>query len=606
MRELLKKITVAIIILLSGITIITKSNKEKVDPGSAEILTFEILEHIKYLSSNKLEGRAPGSVGSKKAIKYISKHWQAQGVSSAGTKKYEQSFSYINEVSLGNRNILRVRNSKSRYKIKRDFIPMGWSGNGSIDEKVIFVGYGFDINNDSLSWNDYINVNVKNKWVLILLDGPDGNSPHSPYGHHKKLYNKVITARDHGARGVLFVKRVENENKKLEPLVYRQSASSAGLPIIQITHEIANDIINDNNNIITNLISTIDKKLTSLSFELERKVSANVNLKFEKEIATNVIGFIEGADPILNKEYIIIGAHYDHLGYGGHMSGSLNPDTLQIHNGADDNASGTAGILELTHKLAMNKKLLGRSIIAICFDAEEKGLLGSKFYSQHPTKDLKQTIAMINMDMIGRLNEKPITIGGVGSAKLFSETIDDIKQNHTLKIDKDMGGVDFGRSDHASFYREDIPVLFLFTGAHQDYHKPSDDWDKIDYQGEKDILNFVYDLIIRLSTHKEKPVFTEVTNDSIDNQSPSFNVTLGIIPSYSSQKVGMEIDGVSRQNGPADKAGMKKGDVIVEINAKKIRNIYDYMARLAELNVGDEIVVKIIRNKIEMELNLKL
>ena len=133
-----------------------------------------------------------------------------------------------------------------------------------------------------------------------------------------------------------------------------------------------------------------------------------------------------------------------------------------------------------------------------------------------------------------------------------------------------MGGVDFGRSDHASFYREDIPVLFLFTGAHQDYHKPSDDWDKIDYQGEKDILNFVYDLIIRLSTHKEKPEFTEVTNDSVDTQSPSFNVTLGIIPSYSSQKVGMEIDGVSRQNGPADKAGMKKGDVIVEINAKKI------------------------------------
>ena len=605
MNELLKKIVVALIIIMGGVMIVSKSNKEKIDPGSAEIMTYEILEHIKYLSSDKLEGRFPGSEGSKKAIKYISKNWEAQGVLPAGTKKYEQPFSYISKVSLGNRNILRVRNSKSRYKIKKDFIPIGWSGNGNIDDKVVFVGYGFDID-DSLSWNDYINVNVKNKWVLMFLNGPDGNSPHSPYGYHKKLYNKVIAARDRGVGGILFMEREEKENNKLKPLVYRQSASSAGLPIIQITHAVANNIINDKDKTVADLRSKIDQELASFSFELDRKVSARVNLKFEKETATNVVGFIEGSDPILNKEYIIIGAHYDHLGYGGHMSGSLNPDSMQIHNGADDNASGIAGILELSHKLMTNKKLLGRSIIAICFDAEEKGLLGSKFYTQTPTKDLEQTAIMINMDMIGRLNEKPITVGGVGSAKTLSETIEVVQKNHTLKIDKNISGMDFGRSDHASFYREDIPVLFFFTGAHQDYHKPSDDWDKIDYQGEKEVLNFAYDLIVQLSTNKEKPIFTEITNDNSDNQSPSFNVTLGVIPSYGSQKIGMEIDGISRKNGPADKAGMKKGDIIIEINNKKIRNIYDYMARLAELNSGDKIIVKIIRNKIEMELILDL
>ena len=605
MNELLKKIVIALIIIMGGVMIVSKSNKEKIDPGSAEIMTYEILEHIKYLSSDKLEGRFPGSEGSKKAIKYISKNWEAQGVLPAGTKKYEQPFSYISKVSLGNRNILRVRNSKSRYKIKKDFIPIGWSGNGNIDDKVVFVGYGFDID-DSLSWNDYINVNVKNKWVLMFLNGPDGNSPHSPYGYHKKLYNKVIAARDRGVGGILFMEREEKENNKLKPLVYRQSASSAGLPIIQITHAVANNIINDKDKTVTDLRSKIDQELASFSFELDRKVSARVNLKFEKETATNVIGFIEGSDPILNKEYIIVGAHYDHLGYGGHMSGSLNPDSMQIHNVADDNASGIAGILELSHKLMMNKKLLGRSIIAICFDAEEKGLLGSKFYTQTPTKDLEQTAIMINMDMIGRLNEKPITVGGVGSAKTLSETIEVVQKNHTLKIDKNISGMDFGRSDHASFYREDIPVLFFFTGAHQDYHKPSDDWDKIDYQGEKEVLNFVYDLIVQLSTNKEKPIFTEIANDNSDNQSPSFNVTLGVIPSYGSQKIGMEIDGISRKNGPADKAGIKKGDIIIEINNKKIRNIYDYMARLAELNSGDKIIVKIIRNKIEMELILDL
>ena len=604
MKDLLYKTIITLAIIVGGLVVMNRSNKDKIDPGSAEILTFEILEHIKYLSSDKLEGRSPGSQGSKKAIKYITKHWEAQGVLPAGTKKYEQPFSFINNVSLGSRNILRIRNSKSRYKVKEDFIPLGWSGNGNIDESVVFVGYGFDID-DSLSWNDYINVNVNKKWVLMFLNGPDGNSPHSPYGYHKKLYNKVITARDHGAGGILLLERTEKENK-LQPLVYRQSASSAGLPIIQITHEIANDILKNNERKISDLRSIIDKKLSSISFELERRVSASVNLKFEKETATNIIGFIEGSDPILKNEYIVIGAHYDHLGYGGHRSGSLNPDSLQIHNGADDNASGTAGVLELSHKLMMNKRSLGRSIITICFDAEEKGLLGSKFYTQNPTKNIEQTTLMINMDMIGRLDEKAVTVGGTGSAKDLSDIVEKVQNKHSLKIEKNMSGMDFGRSDHASFYKENIPALFFFTGAHQDYHKPTDDWDKIDYQGEKDILNFLYDLIIQLSNIEQKLLFTEIIDKSPNNESPSFNVTFGVIPSYGSQKVGMEIDGISRKGGPADKAGMKKGDVIIEINRKKVRNIYDYMARLADLKNGDKIIVKIIRDTEEMELILEL
>ena len=294
------------------------------------------------------------------------------------------------------------------------------------------------------------------------------------------------------------------------------------------------------------------------------------------------------------------------MGYGGHRSGSLNPDSLQIHNGADDNASGTAGVLELSHKLMMNKRSLGRSIITICFDAEEKGLLGSKFYTQNPTKNLEQTTLMINMDMIGRLDEKAVTVGGAGCAKDLSDIVEKVQNKHSLKIEKNMSGMDFGRSDHASFYKENIPALFFFTGAHQDYHKPTDDWDKIDYQGEKDILNFLYDLIIQLSNIEQKLLFTEIIDKSPNNESPSFNVTFGVIPSYGSQKVGMEIDGISRKGGPADKAGMKKGDVIIEINRKKVRNIYDYMARLAELKHGDEVMVKIIRDKIDIELVLNL
>ena len=606
MNEKINKLIILLIIVLSGIFIINRSNQDKIDPGSAEIMSFEILAHIKYLASDNLNGRLPGTPGSKLAIDYISKHWEAQGVEPAGTKGYKQPFSFINSVSLGKRNMLRIRNSRKQYIVQKDFIPLGSSGNGSINEDVVFIGYGLDIN-DSLSWRDYADIDVRGKWVLLLLDGPDGDSPHSPYGRHKTLYNKIIVARDHGAGGILFMNRFQTEDENnLRTLQYRQSSSTVGLPVIQITHSLADEMLIKHGQSIAELRSKLDEQLTPLSFTVDCKVSANVNLKFGKEIATNMIGFIEGNDPVLKDEYIIVGAHFDHLGLGGRRSGSLNPDTLIIHNGADDNASGTAGILELSYKFMSNRHLLKRSVLVICFDAEEKGLLGSKYYVKNPARNISNTAMMVNMDMVGRLNDSPVVLGGVGSSGNFVNIIEDASNRHTLEIETNMGGMDFGRSDHASFYRENIPVLFFFTGAHEDYHKPTDDWDKIDYKGEKKILDFIYDLIIDVSQLEEKPVFTEIETNTDNNQNPVFKVTFGIIPAYGSQKVGLEIDGLSKKDGPAAKAGMKKGDIITAINGKDVRNIYDYMARLTDLKPGQRVKVKINREDGEKELILEL
>ena len=511
---------------------IIRSNQDKIDPGAAEIMSFEILGHIKYLASDNLKGRLPGTSESKLAIDYISKNWEAQGVEPAGTKSYKQSFSFINNVSLGQRNMLRIRNSRKQYIVQKDFIPIGSSGNGSVNEDVVFIGYGLDIN-DSLSWNDYAEVDVRGKWVLLLLDGPDGDSPHSPYGRHKTLYNKMIAARDHGASGILFMNRFETaDDNNLRPLQYRQSSSTAGLPVIQITHSVANEILKNHGQSIAELRSKIDEQLTPLSFLVGCKVSANVNLKFAKETASNMIGFIEGNDPVLKDEYIIVGAHFDHLGLGGRRSGSLDPDTLILHNGADDNASGTACVLELSHKLMSNRHLLKRSVLVVCFDAEEKGLLGSKYYTENPVRNISNAAMMVNMDMIGRLNDNPVILGGVGSSEIFKDIIANTRKNHILDIETNMGGIEFGRSDHASFYRENIPVLFFFTGAHEDYHKPTDDWDKIDYQGEKEILDFIYHLIIDISQLKEKPAFAEIETNTTNNQNPVFKVTFGVIPAY--------------------------------------------------------------------------
>ena len=606
MNETINKLIIALIIVLSGVFIINRSNQDKIDPGAAEIMSFEILGHIKYLASDNLKGRLTGSPESKLVIDYISKHWEAQGIEPAGTKGYKQSFSFINNVSLGQRNMLRIRNSRKQYIVQKDFIPIGSSGNGSVNEDVVFIGYGLDIN-DSLSWHDYAEVDVRGKWVLLLLDGPDGDSPHSPYGRHKTLYNKIIAARDRGASGILFMNRLEiADDNNLRPLQYRQSSSTAGLPVIQITHSVANKILINHDQSITALRSKLDEQLIPLSFLVDCKVSANVKLKFAKETASNMIGLIEGNDPVLKDEYIVVGAHFDHLGLGGRRSGSLDPDTLIIHNGADDNASGIAGILELSHRLMSNRHLLKRSVLVICFDAEEKGLLGSKYYAENPVRNISNTAMMVNMDMIGRLNDNPVILGGVGSSGIFENIIADACENHTLDIETNMGGMEFGRSDHASFYRENIPVLFFFTGAHEDYHKPTDDWDKIDYHGEKEVLDFIYDLIIDVSQLEEKPAFAEIKTNTVNDHNPVFKVTFGIIPAYGSQKVGLEIDDVSKKDGPAAKAGMKKGDVITAINGKNVRNIYDYMTRLADLKAGQKVKVTINRDDDEMELTLEL
>ncbi len=304
--------------------------------------------------------------------------------------------------------------------------------------------------------------------------------------------------------------------------------------------------------------------------------------------ARNVCGYLDNGAA----STIIIGAHYDHLGLGhDHNSLDANPDG-KIHNGADDNASGTAGIIELARFFAKNKVKEKHNFLFIGFSGEELGLLGSKKFTENPTLDLKTVDFMVNMDMIGRMNpeKKTLVVGGVGTSPTWVPAINSIP-NPGFYIKQDSSGV--GPSDHTSFYLKNMPVLFLFTGQHSDYHKPSDDIEKINFKGEKIVLEWLIKLIVTVEkTAPGRLVFQETKSKKEDT--PSFKVTLGIMPDYTWEGKGVHVDGVT-DGKPASKAGVQKGDVIIKLGDVDVSDIHAYMKGLSMFKKGESTTVIVER-----------
>lgn len=325
--------------------------------------------------------------------------------------------------------------------------------------------------------------------------------------------------------------------------------------------------------------------------------------------ASNVIGMLEGRDPVLKNEAIVIGAHYDHLGRGG--SGSLAANSTEIHHGADDNASGVAAIIELARQFVRERNNK-RTIIFIAFSGEESGLFGSKFYVENPVFPLDKTIAMINLDMVGRLTDNKLTIGGIGTATEWKnileakngaeirsilsgsivgpETGSKFPDLFALQLNED----GFGPSDHSSFYGKKVPVLFFFTGTHNEYHKPTDTADKINYAGENTIVNYIYSVVKAVDDNPQRPTYA-VAKSSNTGGRTGFNISLGTIPNYSDSTDGMLLDGV-RDGSPAAKAGLKTGDKVVKLAGRDIRGVYDYTDTLVDMKAGEEYEVVVLRD----------
>jgi Zn-dependent M28 family amino/carboxypeptidase len=337
---------------------------------------------------------------------------------------------------------------------------------------------------------------------------------------------------------------------------------------------------------------------TKTKYLKDETVSADIKMEVaisdKKRTGHNVIGYIDNGAA----NTVIVGAHYDHLGYGEDHNSLYTGATPQIHNGADDNASGTAALIELS-KLVKKSKLRNNNYVFIAFSGEELGLFGSKYFTEHPTIDLSRANYMINMDMLGRLNDSThgLTIGGYGTSPVWGEVLSNT--DNYLKINFDSSGT--GPSDHTSFYRKDMPVLFFFTGAHGDYHKPTDDAGKINYTGELMVLKYIYN-VIDGTNKKGKLAFTK-TRETAAQGKRSFNVSLGIMPDYTYSGTGVRADGVS-EGKPAQKVGIKAGDIITQIGDFKIADVQGYMQVLGKFNKGDATKVKVNRGKEEIVFDI--
>jgi aminopeptidase YwaD len=566
----------------------------------------ELISHITYLASDELEGRRAGSKGAEKAAAYIANEFKTYGLVPLGNNhSYLQTFDFVSGVRLGSTNEFTTRsgNGSKALTVNRDFRPLGFSTSGSYSGEVVVVGYG--IVAPEQKYDDYAGVDIKEKAVLLLRYNPDGDTPHSQFIQYSSLRYKVSKAKELGAKAVIVVTGpIEDDKDELMRLVFDQNYGDAGVLVVNVTQAAANAMLAGTGLSIRDLQTKIYESKQPKSFTLNG-VSVGLTLSVEPihVQSSNVAGFLEGSDPNLKKEVLVIGAHYDHLGYGGEGSGSLQPDTSAIHNGADDNASGTAGVLELAQAFASHKKELKRSILFISFSGEEEGLLGSAYYVKNPLEPLEQTVAMINMDMIGRLKDNILIVYGTGTSANFEALVGKYNSDSSLVLKMNKDG--FGPSDHSSFYGKKIPVYHFFTGTHPDYHKPSDDADKINVAGTEKVVRYVRKVAFDLDTATDKPMYVQVESPRPAGESRGFRVYVGTVPDYSEQTNGMKISSV-REGSPAAKGGLLAGDTMIKFGKVDVKNVYDYTYALGEYKPGDVVEVTVKRGTETKTLNVTL
>jgi hypothetical protein len=566
---------------------------------------------VVYLADDAREGRGTGSKGIDEAADYVTTVFKEAGLKpAAGAEGYFQPFSVPGPAQLGEPLELAFQGpGDARFAAaKSDFIALAFGSGGKLEDvPVVFAGYGITAKDEGLKldYDDYKDLDVKGKAVLILRREPQPDKDDSPFaGRQNTSYaqfrHKVANAASHGAAAVILVNDASSLKGGKDVLLdfYGAGPGRGRIPFLMLKRDFADKLLAAAKQpSLEEFEKQIDADLKPASRVLEGwTVRGEVTIERKTLQAKNVVGVLEGAGP-LAEETIVIGAHYDHLGRGT-SGGSLAFGSHEIHNGADDNASGTALVLELARRLARRPDPLPRRIVFMTFSGEELGLLGSRYYVEHPLYPLKDTVAMINFDMVGRLNAQgDLTIFGAGTSPGFEDLVKALVSSQGLKS-KVVPGTqgEFFQSDHASFYNKNIPVLFAFTGNHADYHRPSDDSERINFRGMSQVADVGELLLLDLARRPERPKFTKLPSRPQRGgrlAGPGGGAYLGSRPAYGEGIEGVKLDGVN-DDSPAEKAGLKAGDIVIKFDGKAIRDIDDYMEALSTKKPGDavEIVVK--------------
>jgi len=577
--------------------------------GSADSELY--LNDIKTLAAPDMEGRGAGTNGLGKASKYLEHRYKSLGLQPAGTNGYLQPFTVTTGAKLKSDNSLteQISGKKQTLVLNQDFVPASFSSSGSFTGPVVFVGYGASA--DEFQYDDYAGVNVKDKIVVVLRYEPETfgeKSGHQGLTQHSQLITKAINARNHGAKAVVFVngKLADGEEDLLMRFGSVSGPTDAGMMLLQVKNTVAESWFQAVGKSPADVQQQINhmSKPASFAFPETLQLSVKVDIEATHARVNNVLAYLPGK----TDEYIIIGAHYDHLGRGD--SNSLAPSQIgQIHPGADDNASGTAGVLELARMLAPMKGQLERGILFASFSGEELGLLGSAEWVKEPTLPLDKCAAMLNMDMIGRIKDNKVYIGGVGTGSTFKTILEQAQRQSksNFKIEYSAGG--YSASDHTSFVAKKIPVLFFFSGLHSDYHKPSDTWDKINAPAAAQLLDLISDVALQLVSAPASPAFVTVVEDKpmgcISGGGGGYGPYFGSIPDFGEVKDGVRFSDV-RPGSPAAKAGLRAGDILVQFGDKLIHNLYDFTDALRRSKVGEVVEVKVVRDGKPITASVKL
>ena len=592
--------------------------------ASAKVLTSAILEadirgQIDIIASDEFEGRDTASSGIKKARNYIINNIKSLGLKPAdkeGTYTHPVSIKFGVEVQKEKNELVLIGKDgrETKYTIGKDYSPTSFTANNTLESEVVFGGYGLSVaGKPGVGYNSYADLNATGKMVLVLRYVPEKveGKRRQQLMRSAALVRKATVARSHGAKGVIIVSGPNSEkSNKLIPLNYVRGATSTGVVAVSGSHKLANALLEvAGKGDLKKVQDDLDKENphTPAGFVLPGiKIRVTAAVKKVTRPDHNIIAILPPGVKGDNVEYVMIGAHYDHLGYN---DGSINPkggNPGRIHNGADDNGSGTVTLLELAAWLAEQRRKFPekfkRGIVFCWWTGEELGLLGSAQYAKNPLIPFKQVTSYINLDMVGRMKDNKLIIQGIGTSSVWKKLIEkrNVAGGFSLKLQDDP----YQPTDITSIYPKGVPSICLFTGLHKDYHKPTDDPDTLNYEGMQRLGQFAGHLLMDLAGEMKRPDYIKVERGNKGGGSRTeMRAYTGVIPDYGSEVEGLLISDVA-PGGPAAKAGIKGGDVVIEFGGKEIKNIYDYTAALNGIKIGKPSKVVVVRKKKKVELKI--